>query len=36
MAYLEAARVLFDLDSDDDPGGSAQQTSGASGSSDSE
>ena len=26
MAYLEAARVLFDLDADDDPGGGADET----------
>jgi glutamyl-tRNA reductase len=33
MAYLEAARALFDLDTADDPGGSVEEDSGASGSS---
>jgi glutamyl-tRNA reductase len=36
MAYLEAARVLFDLDADDDPGGGVREGSGGSGSADGE
>jgi glutamyl-tRNA reductase len=36
MAYLEAARVLFDLDADDDSGGGGERASSTSGSSDSE